>query len=196
MSADCCSWCGRRAERFCPAAGGVVCSLCCGRKRRRTVDCPDDCRYLVQARRQAAVQLAALGGDAVVERTWPALVHNLRLALVLARKGRVDGLTDAEAHKALSGAADTFRARARGVIYDFKTPDFRVQLVVDELLRVAGLHERGEQGFQLCRADDIRSALSYLARLAERSVAAGRGPGHFLELCLLGTGRDFLRSGH
>jgi hypothetical protein len=41
----------RRARRYCPAVHGEICSLCCGREREVTLDCPLDCEYLQESRK-------------------------------------------------------------------------------------------------------------------------------------------------
>ena len=47
-----CSICGkRRAERFCPAKGEKICSVCCATEREVRLDCPADCPYLISAHR-------------------------------------------------------------------------------------------------------------------------------------------------
>jgi hypothetical protein len=175
------------------ALGGPICALCCGRKRRRTIDCPDDCRYLAEARRRAVERLLDLGADPAKERVMPEVLHNLRFAVVQARNARVRDLTDEEARQALAGASDTMRTRGKGLVYEFKTPDPRIQLVVDELTGVAGLHERADKGFVRARAEDLALALAYLSRQAERAVAEARGPAAFVDLCALVVGREPLR---
>ncbi len=50
-----CSICeARKEKRFCPAVHGRICPTCCGEQREVTLDCPSDCPYLVQARRNEA----------------------------------------------------------------------------------------------------------------------------------------------
>jgi hypothetical protein len=47
-----CSICEkRRAERFCPAKGEKICSVCCVTEREVRLDCPSDCFYLIAAHR-------------------------------------------------------------------------------------------------------------------------------------------------
>lgn len=118
------------------------------------------------------------------------VIHNLRLALVRSREGRVRDLTDDEARQALAGVSDMMRTRSKGLLYDFKTPDPRVQLAADELAGFAGLHERGEKGYVRARPEDIARALTYLARQAERAGAEARGPAVFLDLCALVTAAE------
>ena len=46
-----CAICTKRKEkRFCPAIHGRICPLCCGEQREVTLDCPESCPYLQQAR--------------------------------------------------------------------------------------------------------------------------------------------------
>lgn len=47
-----CPICEKRPpKRFCPAKGEKICAVCCGREREVTIDCPQDCSYLVTAHR-------------------------------------------------------------------------------------------------------------------------------------------------
>ena len=48
MSCEICH--NRKEKRFCPAIHGRICPQCCGEQREVTLDCPEDCSYLQQAR--------------------------------------------------------------------------------------------------------------------------------------------------
>src|SRR5262249_52280672 len=41
----------RRAKRYCPGVRGEICTVCCGEEREKTVRCPLDCEFLVEARK-------------------------------------------------------------------------------------------------------------------------------------------------
>src|SRR5512135_3645036 len=41
----------RREKRFCPAVHDRICPICCGTEREVTLDCPSQCPYLQQARK-------------------------------------------------------------------------------------------------------------------------------------------------
>jgi hypothetical protein len=42
-----CVYCGaRKGKRACPALGGEICPLCCGKHRTIDIECPSDCRWL------------------------------------------------------------------------------------------------------------------------------------------------------
>jgi len=38
----------RKGNRFCPAVNGNICSLCCGTKRQKDIECPPSCDYLIK----------------------------------------------------------------------------------------------------------------------------------------------------
>lgn len=44
--AICVSCNSRKGKRNCPALGSLICSQCCGAKRVREIDCPEDCFYM------------------------------------------------------------------------------------------------------------------------------------------------------
>jgi hypothetical protein len=41
----------RKAKRYCPAKGEMICAICCGEKREVSIDCSSDCPYLIAAHR-------------------------------------------------------------------------------------------------------------------------------------------------
>ena len=156
---EACFVCGRKANRQCLAgsvlergpesAGGSgmrrICSQCCGKGRGRTIDCPDKCPHFRAGARAALLRLAELGGGPNTELRQGDVLHNLRLAVSRIRRSRLRDLKDGEARQAFANAADTMRTRSSGLIFDFRSPDPRVQMLGDELLSVATLHERGEK---------------------------------------------------
>jgi len=59
-----CAICGKRkAERYCPAKGEKICSVCCGTQREVTINCPPDCSYLLAAHRYEDEHKRALSPD-------------------------------------------------------------------------------------------------------------------------------------
>ena len=52
--AKCVSCNSRKGKRSCPALGGLVCSQCCGSKREKEIDCPEDCFYLGKSKQYFA----------------------------------------------------------------------------------------------------------------------------------------------
>lgn len=60
-----CVSCGKqKGKRACPALGGQICSVCCGTKRQKEIECPAGCVYLnpaggYQAERAVSREIAA-----------------------------------------------------------------------------------------------------------------------------------------
>ncbi|MEO0082328.1 MAG: hypothetical protein ABIL25_08575, partial [candidate division WOR-3 bacterium] len=115
------------------------------------------------------VRLLTLAGDVTVERSWPDVVHNLRLALLRVKQTRVQDLTDRECGEAVGNVADTLRTRAKGLIYEYRSQNSRVQLVTDELAEVASCHEQGVRGFRRVALEDIAMCVRYLKRQLEQA---------------------------
>jgi hypothetical protein len=198
-----CFVCGRKASRRCIAGsvlehGGPeseqrrICSECCGKGRGRTIDCPDTCPHYRAGARAALLKLAELGGDPDVEIRYGEVLHNLRLGLARVRRGRLKDLSDGEARQAFANVADTMRARSSGLIFDFTSTDLRVQLLGDELLSVATLHERGEKGMARTDAVDLMKCLKYLERQTAAAEKLGRGETFYLDLVVQSVAGEFL----
>jgi hypothetical protein len=204
-----CFVCGRKANRQCPAGSALghdpksagdfghvprpICSQCCGKGRRRTIDCPDSCPHFRAGARAALLKLAELGGSPDMELRHGDVLHNLRLAVNRVRRSRLRDLKDSEARQVFANAADTMRTRSSGLIFDFRSPDPRVQILGDELLSVATLHERGEKGMARTDAATLMQCLKYLEKQAAAAEKQGRGDALFLDLAAQSVTREFLR---
>jgi len=202
-----CFVCGRKANRQCLAGSALVdglasaddsgqrriCSQCCGKGRRRTIDCPDSCPHFRAGARAALLKLAELGGDPDVEVRYGEVLHNLRLSVTRTRRGRLPDLKDGEARQAFANVADTMRTRSSGLIFDFRSPDPRVQMLGDELLSVAALHERGEKGMARTDASTLMRCLKYLEHQTTAAERQERGDVLFLDLIAQSISRQFLR---
>jgi hypothetical protein len=88
--------------------------------------------------------------------------------------------------------ADTMRTRSSGLIFDFRSPDPRIQMLADELLSLATLHERGEKGLSRTDASDLMKCLKYLERQVAAAEKLGRGDTMFLDLVAQSVASEFL----
>lgn len=201
-----CHVCGRKANRQCLAGSALehgrtaagtsdqrrICSQCCGKGRRRTIDCPDTCPHFRAGARASLLKLAELGGGPDMELRYGDVLHNLRLSVTRFRRSRVRDLKDNEARQAFVNAADTMRTRSSGLIFDFRSPDPRVQMLGDELLSIATRHERGEKQMARTEAADLMKCLKYLERQAVAAEKLGRGETVFLDLVAQSVANEFL----
>jgi len=127
-----CPICEKRPpKRFCPAMGEKICSICCGREREVTIDCPSDCPYLVAAHRYEAEHRPPLSGDDFPYRDiefppdfvyehWP-VVAAIAQAVVGFQVQNKD-LNDVNTYSALESLAETYRTLGTGIYYE-RPPD-------------------------------------------------------------------------
>jgi hypothetical protein len=162
-----------------------ICAQCCGRRRRRGIDCPDDCPFFVAGLRLALLKLTRASGDPEFERRWSDVLHNFRRAL---SRSEVRELSDDEARAALQNAASTLRTKSKGLIYSFHSPDPRVQLSTEELLQVADAHEYGRHGLRRTNPAELAACLRHLERTAESFIRQEPGTNRFVELAAQSVG--------
>jgi hypothetical protein len=127
-----------------------------------------------------------------MELRYGEVLHNLRLSVTRFRRSRVRDLKDDEVRQAFVNVADTMRTRSSGLIFDFRSPDPRVQMLGDELLSIATLHERGEKQMARTDAADLMKCLKYLERQAVAAEKLGRGETMFLDLVAQSVANEFL----
>ena len=124
----------RRAERYCPAKGQKICAIDCGIEREVSIDCPDDCVYLVAAHRweQSHPKPLADGDVPFPDVSFPAdLIHTRQDVLsglgytVLIYAADQRSLADSDIFAAVQALAETRRTLLAGIYYE-KLPDIPV----------------------------------------------------------------------
>jgi hypothetical protein len=134
--ASCILCSSRRGTRPCPALRTEVCSICCGTKRRRTVACPEECTFLRQGR---AYQERRVGDTEPLKRIRELdaeYVNALDQSILDIRETRFRDLLDREVKEALENVLKTVETGERGLIYEYRSPDPRVQILTDSIKRV------------------------------------------------------------
>jgi len=165
MVSEVCSHCGRhRPNRFCPVIGKPLCSQCCGRNRRKLITCSDDCRYLLESRRQALKKLITFSGDGAFELKMFPVLHDFRFALIKFRESLKGAISDEEIVTAIGNAIETLRVRARGLIYDFHSANPDVQRATDVLLGIAELYQNDGTANRRIASEDLIACLRYLEK--------------------------------
>jgi hypothetical protein len=121
----------RKAKRYCPAKGEMICAVCCGEKREVSIDCPSDCAHLITARRWEREHRKPIAPDSVPypDLAIPAhLIHDRRPVIsrlgltILQAANENRELKDTDAIDAISALADTFRTLGTGLYYE-KPPE-------------------------------------------------------------------------
>jgi hypothetical protein len=198
-----CTVCSQRpSRRACPALRSDICSVCCGTKRQREIDCPLDCPYLVTAQAHPAAVVRRQHEDdlkmflpTVRDLTEPQ-ADLLRQVLSFIRMYRGDALMktiDADVEAAASALAATYDTAARGLIYEQRPNTLPAQRLAGDLKMFVS-KAGGDRGTSLDRdlatvfhavevgARDAQKTLpgkdSAYLELIRRLIVPGDPPGH------------------
>ncbi|MGA7914070.1 MAG: hypothetical protein WCA00_02450 [Candidatus Acidiferrales bacterium] len=178
-----CPICEKRPpKRFCPAKGEKICAVCCGREREVTIDCPQDCSYLITAHRYEAEHRPPISRaelpypkiefhvEFIYER-WP-VVSGIATTILNFQAQNTD-LNDAAAIAALEALAETYRTLGTGIYYE-RPPDLPVAhalygAIAEFLQKVA--KEQAERGaIPSLKDSDILNLLIFLLRVAKQET--------------------------
>ena len=190
-----CSICGkRRAERFCPAKGERICSVCCATEREVRLDCPVDCPYLIAAHRYEQEHRQPLAPSEVpfpsVELSSDLLYKNevflsgLGYALLKFSAEQRDS-ADGDIFTALEALAETYRTLVSGIYYE-KPPTAplasALYAALAAFIQDYKKQESSQKGFTALKDSDIFHSLVYLARVCRLSTNGRPRARIFLEL--------------
>jgi hypothetical protein len=183
-----CWSCGRvKGKRACPARGGeLICSRCCGTKRRVEIHCPEDCAYLrgadaqwtseSQQKDEARFLSHFLDLD---ERRAGFAIFFHHLIFQAARP--IAALADDELASVLETASKTLETRGKGVLYSHQASSPHLQPLADWLVKV--LSERGSiPGAPEATDAEVVAALNATLAAARDHAAEGSGRDRYLDL--------------
>ena len=180
-----CAICNERKEkRFCPAVHGRICPQCCGEQREVTLDCPSDCTYLLQARRQvrehttaapeahSPLDREALFPDVEIAEQFlydrEELIVGLSFALTKSARSE-RSLMDRDLISALSSLAKSYQTLVNSnLIYEQPTTNVAHQNVareIETMVREFREAEMKHMGQTRLRDSEVLKALVFLLRM-------------------------------
>ena len=179
MSVSCAICEIRNEKRLCPAIHGRICPQCCGEQREVTLDCPDDCVYLLQAREHerprslADLDPAALFLQVEIGDQFPYQHEHLIMGLTfaLAKSVRADrNLKDSDLIAALTSLTKTCETLVNsGLHYEAPIASAAQQAVAAEVQNMLKEYREAEQkhmGYVQLRDSEVLRALVFLVRMA------------------------------
>lgn len=179
MSVSCAICEKRKEKRFCPAVHGRICPQCCGEQREVTLDCPDDCVYLLQAREHerprslADLDPAALFLQVEIGDQFPYQHEHLIMGLTfaLAKSVRADrNLKDSDLIAALTSLTKTYETLVNsGLHYEAPIASAAQQALAAEVQNMLKEYREAEQkhmGYVQLRDSEVLRALVFLVRMA------------------------------
>jgi hypothetical protein len=119
-----CVICGiRKPRRACPGVHGDICTLCCGREREQSVDCPLECEYLQDAHeheRTPEVTEEQIPSKGVAIEDGFIQENEILLAIVgsamVEEYRKTPAITDYDIREALASVVQTFQTLDSGLI--------------------------------------------------------------------------------
>jgi hypothetical protein len=169
----------RKEKRFCPAVHGKICPVCCGTEREVTLDCPSECPWLQQGRKNAnAEHLRELDREALMPQVdvpesflyqQEALVGGLSFSI--ANASRADrGVYDRDVIQTLTALAKSYETLVNsGLVVEQKTANLGQQAIAAELQKMLQEYrdiETKQLGYSRLKDADILKAMVFLLRLA------------------------------
>jgi hypothetical protein len=169
----------RKEKRFCPAVHGRICPVCCGTEREVTLDCPSECPWLQQARKnENAEHLQELDREALMPQVevndsflyqQEPLVGGLSYAI--AKASRADrNVYDRDVIQALTAVAKQYETLVNsGLVFEQKTANLGQQAIAAELQKLVDEYRQFETkqlGYSRLKDGDILKATVFLLRLA------------------------------
>ena len=175
-----CAICHERKEkRFCPAVHDRICPICCGTEREVTLDCPSDCPYLQQARknenmnrmrefdREALMPQIEVPDSFMYEREH--LLAGVSAAIAQAAR-RDRGIYDRDVIQALTAMAKTYETQvSSGLIYEQPTQGPLQHAIAAEISKMIQEFRKAEEqnrGYSTLKESEVLKALVFTLRLA------------------------------
>jgi hypothetical protein len=178
-----CPICAKRPpKRFCPAMGEKICAVCCGREREVTIDCPQDCSYLITAHRYEAEHRVPISRDALpypkiefhvefIYERWPVLSGIA--ATILNFQTENKDLNDSAVLSALEALAETYRTLGTGIYYE-RPPDLPVAHAlygaIAAFLQQVWKEQAERAGFPPLKESDVLNLLVFLLRVGKQET--------------------------
>lgn len=196
------------AKRKCPAINGYLCSLCCGNKRKREINCPLDCEYLTQAQNQWIQKLQISSEQIKFWQTHFDIIHNIALAILQVTNSQLKthrcgaDMTDIETKEAIENLIKTCEIEARGVIYDYKSSNYRIQTIQhrqfnrpNKISLTTSLKSHNQPETNRLREVSLAkiiSSLKFILDMIKQCINKKISNSAFLNFILYFTGDDFV----
>jgi hypothetical protein len=167
----------RSGKRHCPGARAYICTLCCGREREVSIDCPYECPHLQDAYRNEGLRAEPPEklvfsehevSDAFLDEQAPFIAGLTLTLLDYARDG--SGVHDDDLRAVIDSLVRTYQTLASGLVYE-TLPDgqLRVDLYrrIQQFVQDWRRRQSEQAGITTPRDGDVLRSLVFLARTAQ-----------------------------
>jgi len=165
---------------LCPALDSLICTICCGEKRKKTVKCPPNCQYLKKSK-EYLQKRKLLAEEEYVRERFPTYFQKLEGKIIEMRKTRLFNLTDYEVKEALEQSLANLKIKKKKIIYEYKSPNPNVQLVAEAISEIITSYMGKNNAFYL----DLDNAIFLIRKeieFCQRLIEERRGDTHYLDI--------------
>jgi len=86
-------------------------------------------------------------------------MNNIEQSILTIQDTRFRNLQDSEVKEALENVLKTVETAERKIIYEYRSPNPRIQLVADSVYQTIEKHQKGEDGMRRVTADETKVCL-------------------------------------
>ena len=181
-----CPLCSHRApSRACPALKTDICSPCCGTKRRREVSCPEECGYLHKGREALEGRAQEFTDLREVRAMDPEFMNAVEIAILAVRGTRFRDLKDSEVREAAQNLFKTAETGEKGLIYEYRSPDPRIQILIDALNKVIQPYLEGKGVSHKVSTMELKAVLMAILNATKVSIRSDPDSTAYLDLITL-----------
>lgn len=172
----------RKGIRNCPALRSQICSLCCGTKRRRTIPCPENCSYLVSGRDYQTKRIEEAEPIKKLREMSPDYMNNIEQSILTVQDTRFRNLKDSDVKEALENVLKTVETAEKKIIYEYRSPNPRIQIVADSVYQIIDKHQKGEDGMRKVTMDETKACLKAIIMALKSLIKQNPESTVYLEL--------------
>lgn len=114
--------------------------MCCGRKRKKEIDCPDNCQYLIDAKNQWIKKIQLSQSQIDFWRSHFDVINNINFTLLGLKRYKITNLQNSELKDAIENLIKTLETEERGIIYEYRSTNYRIQSIFDSIQDILNRH--------------------------------------------------------
>jgi hypothetical protein len=89
----------------------------------------------------------------------PDYMNNIEQSILTIQDTRFRNLQDSEVKEALENVLKTIETAERKIIYEYRSPNPRIQIVADSVYQTIEKHQKGEDGMRRVTVDETKACL-------------------------------------
>ena len=142
----------------------------------------NDCKYLYSGKNYWVKKLQLTQAQIDFWRNHFDIINNVNFALLEVQKNRFPDLKNSEAKEAIENLIKTYETEVQGIIYEYKSPNYRVQAIYDNIENIINKHRQivptqnpqsqpAEKRLRKILLDEIDACQKFILALIKQSIS-------------------------